>query len=99
MTLACSLSTLGWRQDQIPGFGFGIRSQALSSFCIWSFSRPPVILIIVLFRVSVPPLINALAGVERHIIDQRQQVRRKYDSKTMVLGPRCAVELYLTVVR
>jgi hypothetical protein len=26
-------------------------------------------------------------------------VRRKYESETMVLGPRRAVELYLTVVR
>jgi hypothetical protein len=99
MTLACSLPTPGWRQAQVPGFGCGIRSQALSSCCILSFSRPPVILIIVLFRDSVLPLVHALAGVERQIIDQRQQVRRKYESETMVLGPRRAVELYLTVVR
>ena len=99
MTLACYLSTPGWGQDQVPRFGCGIRSQALSSFGPLVFLSPschpdhP-------FFPCLGLLINALAGVERQIMDQRHQVtRRKYESETMVLGPRCVVELYLTVVR
>jgi hypothetical protein len=87
MTLACYLSTPGWGQDQVPRFGCGIRSQPSCHP-----DHP--------FFPCLGPLINALAGVERQIMDQRHQVtRRKYESETMVLGPRCVVELYLTVVR